>query len=71
MPKTLSRIDLYKKNSNNLNNKYCNNIINININNYTINNNNIKSCLYKNGLKREKILIILKQISMKFQRKKG
>ena len=54
MPKTLSRIDLYKKNSNNLNNKYCNNIINININNYTINNNNIKSCLYKNGLKKEK-----------------
>ena len=32
-----------------MDNKYCNNIINININNYSI-NNNIKSYLYKRGI---------------------
>ena len=44
-----SNFHLYQKNSNDLDNKYCNNIINININNYSI-NNNIKSYLYKRGI---------------------
>ena len=44
-----SNFNLYQKNSNELNNKYCNNIINININNYSI-DNNINSYLYKRGI---------------------
>ena len=44
-----SNFHLYQKNSNELNNKYCNNIINININNYSI-DNNINSYLYKRGI---------------------
>ena len=44
-----SNFNLYQKNSNELNNKYCNNIINININNYSI-DNNINSYLYKKGI---------------------
>ena len=44
-----SNFNLYQKNSNELNNKYCNNIINLNINNYSI-DNNINSYLYKRGI---------------------
>ena len=44
-----SNFHLYQKNSNELNNKYCNNIINLNINNYSI-DNNINSYLYKRGI---------------------
>ena len=44
-----SNFNLYQKNSNELNSKYCNNIINININNYSI-DNNINSYLYKRGI---------------------
>ena len=44
-----SNFNLYQKNSNELNNKYCNNIININIDNYSI-DNNINSYLYKRGI---------------------
>ena len=50
-----SKFHLYRKNFNNINNKCCNNIINININNYSIdNNNNIKNYLYKQQLKQVK-----------------
>ena len=42
-----SNFNLYQKQSDEINNKYCNNIINININNYSIGNNNINNYSYK------------------------
>jgi len=54
LSKSTSNFNLYQNSSHNLNNKYCNNIINININNFSIDNNNINSYLFKKTLKPEK-----------------
>ena len=54
-----SKFHLYQKNSDDINNKYCNNIINININNYSIDNNyndKINNYSYKPRLKSVKDL---------------
>ena len=54
LSKSISNFNLYQKTSHNLNNKYCNNIINININNYSIDNNNINSYLFKKSFRPDK-----------------
>ena len=60
-----SRLHLYQKSSNNINNnKYCNNIINININNYSI-DNNINSYSYKKKTKPKKNISIVNQLLLR------
>ena len=54
LSKSTSNFNLYQNISHNLNNKYCNNIINININNFSLDNNNINSYLFKKSHKQEK-----------------
>ena len=54
LSKSTSNFNLYQNSSHNLNNKYCNNIINININNFSIDNNNINSYLFKKNLNPKK-----------------
>ena len=54
LSKSTSNFNLYQKKSHNLNNKYCNNIINININNFSVDNNDVNSYLFKKSHKQEK-----------------